>query len=128
MPADSEFQPGWGTALAIFTQSGTYSNVIPLSKQVVALYSDNYPAAAGSIVFRASASPTGTGWPIVTEGPVAAVAGTAYKVLSFGSGTYYDLSQTPVSLPFIPYLVLQVGTAGTAGAAGGGTIVLVTGN
>lgn len=128
MPADSEFQPQWGTALAIFTQSGTYSSPLALSKRVVALYSDNYPAAAGSIVFRASANPSGTGHQIVTEGPVAAVAGTIYKVLSFGSGTYYALSQAPtVPLPYIPYLVLQVGTAGTPGVAGGGTIVLVTG-
>ena len=125
MPADGEFQPQWGTALATFTQSGTYSSPILLSKRVVALYSDNYPAAAGSIVFRASANPSGTGHQIITEGPVAAVAGTIYKVLSFGSGTYYNLTQ---ALPYIPYLVLQVGTAGTAGASGGGTIVLVTGN
>ena len=127
MPADNEFQPGWGTTLATFSQTGTYSAPIPLSKRIQALYSSDFPAAAGSITFRASASPTGTGYPIVTEGPVAAVGGTILKVLSFGSGTYYDLSAALIPLPYIPYLVLQVGTAGTAGVAAGGTIVLVTG-
>lgn len=127
MPLDNNFQPSWGTVLATFTQTGTFSGIVPLSKRLLALYSDNFPSAAGSIIFRASASPTGSGWPIITEGPVAAVAGTTVKMLSFGSGTYYDLSQTPVGIPVIPYLVLQIGTAGTAAVAAGGTIVLVTG-
>lgn len=126
MPADYEINPQWGTALAVFANSGTYSSVIPLSKKIIALYSDTYPAAAGSVVFRASANPSGTGSPIITEGPVAALAGTAFKMLSFGSGTYYDLSTAPLPIPYIPFLVLQVGTAGTPGAAGG-TIVIVTG-
>lgn len=127
MPDETTFQGQWGTALATFTQTGTFSAVIPLSKKLLALYSDNFPSAAGSIVLRASANPSGTGWPIITEGPVAAVGGTTLKILSFGSGTYYDISTATIPIPFFPYLVLQIGTAGTAGVAAGGTIVLVTG-
>lgn len=126
MPADSDFQPRWGTALATFTQTGTYSNTVALSGRILALYSDNFPAAAGSIVFRASAAPNGTGYPIQTAGAVAAVEGTVLKVQSFGSGTYYGL--TPLSnigAPFLPFVTLQIGTAGTAAVAAGGTIVLV---
>lgn len=126
MPADNTFQGQWGTALATFTQTGTYSSVVQLSRRVVALYSDDFPSAAGSLVFRASANPSGTGWPIVTEGPVAAVGGTIFKTLSFGSGTYYDLSAALIPIPQMPCLILQIGTAGTAGIAAGGTIVLVT--
>lgn len=127
MPADSQFNPTWGTALATFTQTGTYSSPVQLNKRIQALYSDNYPAAAGSIIFRASISASGSGYPVMTEGPVAAVAGTQFKVLSFGSGTYYDLSTAGIPVPFVPYCVLQVGTAGTAGIVAGGTIVIVTG-
>lgn len=128
MPLDNTFQPGWGTVLATFTQTGTFSSVVPLSKRIHALYSDNYPAAAGSIVVRASASPTGTGWPVQTANGVAAGDGTVLKLLAFGSGTYYDLRSVLGGVPFIPYAVLQVGTAGTAATAAGGTIVIVTGN
>lgn len=127
MPDENQLQPQWGTALATFTQRGTYSSPVTLNKRLVALYSDNFPTAAGSIDFRASANPSGTGWPIITEGPVAAVAGTALKILSFGSGTYYDLSTAGIPIPFVPYLILQIGTAGTTASALGGTIVLVTG-
>lgn len=127
MPSDAQFNPVWGTVLATFTQTGTYSSPVQLSKRIQALYSDNYPAAAGSVIFRASISASGSGLPIITEGPVAAVAGTQVKILSFGSGTYYDLSTATIPIPFMPYVVLQVGTAGTAGVAVGGTIVIVTG-
>lgn len=127
MPADSVFQPVWGTALATFTQTGTYSSVVPLSKRLVGLYSDNFPSAAGSVVFRASASPTGTGWPIQSANGVAAGDGTVMKLLAFGSGTFYALNGAVAPLPLIPYLVLQIGTAGTSGVAAGGTIVLITG-
>lgn len=128
MPADNQFQPGWGTAHATFTQTGTFSAVIPLSKRVIGLYSDNWPSAAGSIVFRTSANPGGTGWPVQSASPIAAGDGTVLKTLAFGSGTYYSLNAVVTPLPFLPYLVLQIGTAGTAAVAAGGTIVLVTGN
>lgn len=127
MPDDALFQSLWGTAQATFTQTGTFSSVVPLNKKVVALYSDNFPSAAGSVVFRASASPTGTGWPVQGANGVAAGDGTVLKLLAFGSGTYYALNGAVGATPYIPYLVLQVGTAGTAGVAAGGTIVLVTG-
>lgn len=127
MPPDAQFNPVWGTALATFTQTGTYSSPVQLNKRILALYSDNFPAAAGSVIFRASINASGSGLPVITEGPVAAVAGTQVKILSFGSGTYYDLSTAGIPIPFMPYVVLQVGTAGTAGVAAGGTIVIVTG-
>lgn len=126
MPADSQIYPHWGTALVTFTQNGTYSSVVQISTRVVGMYSDNYPAAAGSIVFRASASPTGTGFPVQSAAPVAAGDGTILKLLAFGSGTYYNLNTVITVAPVLPYLVLQVGTAGTAGVAAGGTIVLIT--
>lgn len=127
MPADNQFQPAWGTVLATFTQTGTFSSIIPLSKKITALYSDNFPSAAGSIVIRASASPTGTGWPVQGVNGVAAGDGTAFKLLAFGSGTYYALNDAVGAVPYIPYAVLQIGTAGTTGVAAGGTIVIVTG-
>ena len=127
MPDDSQYQPQWGTAHATFGQSGTYSSVVPLSKRVVALYSDNFPSAAGSVVFRASLSPVGSGWPVQSANGVAAGDGTVLKLLAFGSGTYYDVRSVLGVAPLIPYLVLQIGTAGTTGVAAGGTIVLVTG-
>lgn len=128
MPLDTQYQPAWGTVLATFTQTGTYSSVVALSKRLIALYSDNFPSAAGSIVFRASASQSGTGWPMQTTSPVAANDGTILKTLAFGSGTYYALNTIIAAFPIAPYLVLQIGTVGTAGVAAGGTIVLVTGD
>lgn len=127
MPDDNTFQPQWGTALATFSQTGTYSAAVPLNKKVQALYSDNFPSATGSIVFRASASPSGTGYPIQSANGVAAGDGTVLKLLAFGSGTYYDVRSVLGVVPIIPYLVLQIGTAGTAHSSLGGTIVLVTG-
>lgn len=127
MPSDSQFQPGWGTVLATFTQTGTYSSVVQLNKKIVALYSDNFPSAAGSVVFRASASPSGTGWPVQGANGVAAGDGTILKLLAFGSGTYYALNDAVGAVPFMPFVVLQIGTAGTTATAAGGTIVLVTG-
>lgn len=127
MPSDNQFQAAWGTTLATFTQRGTYSSVVQLSKHIIGLYSDDYPAAAGSIVFRASANPAGTGWPVQSANPVAAGDGTIMKLLAFGSGTYYALNSAVSPIPYMPFVVLQIGTAGTAGVAAGGTIVLVTG-
>lgn len=121
MPNESQFQPLWGTALATFTQTGTYSSVVQLNRRIVGLYSDNYPAAAGSVVFRASASPTGTGWPVQTSD------GTVLKALAVGSGTFYSFNTLNAPVPLLPYVVLQIDTAGTAGVAAGGTFVLVTG-
>lgn len=126
MPLDNQFQPTWGTVLATFTQTGTYSSVVQLNGRLQAMYSDNYPAAAGSVVFRASVVPTGTGWPVQSANGVAAGDGTVLKLLAFGSGTYYDVRSVLAGVPPMPFCVLQVGTAGTAGVAAGGTIVLVT--
>jgi hypothetical protein len=119
MPALSDFQPTLGTAHATFTQTGTYSNVVYMGgATLVGVYSDTYPAAAGSLTFRAAWSPTGTGLPIASE------ASAALRINPFGSGTFYAL--TPGSVPLgAQYLIVQVGTAGTAGVAAGGTIVLV---
>lgn len=127
MPDDITFTPQWGTTLATFTQTGTFSSVVPLNKRLVALYSDNFPSAAGSVVLRASASPTGTGWPVQSANGVTAGDGTILKLLAFGSGTYYDVRSVLGAVPYMPYLVLQIGTAGTTAVAAGGTIVLVTG-
>lgn len=109
-----------GTALATFTQGGTFSAVVDMGGcTLLALYSDNWPGAAGSVTFRASASPTGTGWPVAIE------TGVPMRVTGFGSGTYYSL--TPGTVIRAPYLRLQVDAGGTAGIAGGGTVVLFGG-
>lgn len=126
MPLDSQFQPSWGTALATFTQTGTYSAGVQLSKPIVGLYSDNFPSAPGSIVFRASANPGGSGHPVITASSISAGDGTTLKLLAFGSGTYYALNSVISPLPVLPWIILQIGTAGTAGVTAGGTIVLVT--
>ena len=118
--ADNQFTPRLGTALATFTQTGTYSSVAHLRGRLVALYSDDFPSAAGSIDFRASWNPSGTGYKVQTPD------GTVLKLSAFGSGTYYSISNTPMFTQSVGYLVMQIGTAGTAGAAAGGTIVLVT--
>lgn len=122
MPNSNQFQTTRGTVLATFTQTGTYSGTaIDLGGGwLVGMYSDNFPSATGSIVFRASHAPTGTGWPVQTAD------GTALKLAAFGSGTFYSLGYTPWVTAPIQYLTLQIGTAGTAAVAAGGTIVLVT--
>lgn len=120
MAADSDFQPRLGTALATFGQNGTYSTQVQLNGKLVGLYSDNYPAAAGSIDFRASYTPGGTGYKVQTPD------GTVLKLSAFGSGTYYGFGNTPMFTEALGYVSLHVGTAGTPGAAAGGTIVLVT--
>jgi hypothetical protein len=119
MAADRDFQPRLGTALATFTQTGTYSVQVQLNGRLVGLYSDNYPAAAGSIDVRASYTPGGTGYKVQTPD------GTVLKLSAFGSGTYYGIGKTPMFTEALAYIGLHVGTAGTAGAAAGGTIVLV---
>jgi hypothetical protein len=120
MAADSEFQPRLGTALATFTQTGTYSNTVQLSGRLVGMFSDNYPAAAGSIDFRAGWTPGGTGSKVQTPD------GTVLKLAAFGSGTVYSIGNTPMFTTGIGFVTLQIGTAGTAGIAAGGTMVLVT--
>jgi hypothetical protein len=122
MPADNEFQQNWGTALATFTQTGTYSAAVQLSRRIAGVYSENWPSAAGSVVFRASVNPSGSGHAAVQTND-----GTVLKVLAFGSGTYYSFNNLQSPVPLMPVVVLQIGTAGTAAVAAGGTIVLVTG-
>ena len=120
MAADNQFTPRLGTALATFTQTGTYSAQVQLNGRLVGLYSDNYPAAAGSIDFRASWTPGGTGYKVQTPD------GTVLKLSAFGSGTAYSIGNTPMFTALLGYTTLQIGTAGTAGIAAGGTIVLIT--
>lgn len=122
MAASSDFQNTRGTVLATFGQNGTYSAPVDLGGGwLVGCYSDNYPAAAGSIIVRSSWSPSGTGHPVQT------LDGTALKVLAFGSGTFYSLGHTPWNTAPLQYVTLQIANAGTPGVAAGGTIVLVTG-
>jgi hypothetical protein len=120
MAADSQFQPRLGTALATFAQTGTYSNQLQLNGRLVGLYSDNWPSAAGSIDFRTSWTPGGTGHRVQTPD------GTVLKLAAFGSGTSYSIGNSPMFTAPLGYTTLQIGTAGTAGVAAGGTIVLVT--
>lgn len=121
MPNSNQFQSTRGTVLATFTQTGTYSAAVDLGGGwLVGCYSDNYPAAAGSLTFRASFDPSGTGWPVQSGD------GTALRVLSFGSGTFYTTGNAPWVTAPMQYIRVQIGTAGTAGASAGGTIVLVT--
>lgn len=117
----SQFQSTRGTVLATFTQTGTFSAAVDLGGGwLVGCYSDNYPAAAGSITFRSSFDPSGAGWPVQT------CDGTALRVLSFGSGTFYSIGGAPWITAPMQFIRLQIGTAGTAAVAAGGTIVLVT--
>ena len=120
MPNDQDYQPRLGTALATFTQRGTFSGLWQINGRIVGLYSDNYPAAAGSIDFYASYQSTGTGYPVQTPD------GTVLKLSAFGSGTFYTFGQTPLFTQPIGYVGLRIGTAGTAAIAAGGTIVLIT--
>lgn len=120
MAADSQFAPRLGTALATFTQTGTYSAQVQLNGRLVGLYSDNFPSTAGSIDFRASWTPGGTGYKVQTPD------GTVLKLSAFGSGTTYSISNTPMFTQLLGYTTLQIGTAGTTGVAAGGTIVLIT--
>lgn len=120
MAEDQSFQPRLGTALATFGQTGTYSTQAQLNGRLVGMYSDTYPAAAGSIDFRASFTPGGTGYKVQTPD------GTVLKLSAFGSGTFYSIGNSPMFTQALGYIGLQIGTAGTAGVAAGGTIVLVT--
>lgn len=119
MAADQDYSPRLGTALATFTQRGTFSGLTQINGRLVGFYSDNYPAAVGSIDFYSSYSPAGTGYPVQTWD------GTIMKIAAFGSGTFYTIGNTPMLTQGLGYLGLRVGTAGTAGVAAGGTIVLV---
>lgn len=121
MPDSSQFQSTRGTVLATFTQTGTFSSAVDLGGGwLVGCYSDNWPSSAGSLTFRASWDPSGTGWPTQTWD------GTALKVLSFGSGTFYSIGAAPMVTAPMQYVRVQIGTAGTSAVASGGTIVLVT--
>ena len=119
MPNDQDYAPRLGTAVATFSQRGTFSGLTQLSGRLVGLYSPDYPAAAGSIDFYSSYQPSGTGY------PVQSFDGTIMKLSAFGSGTFYTIGATPMLTQGLGYLGLRVGTAGTAGIAAGGTIVLI---
>jgi hypothetical protein len=122
MALASDFQTTRGTALATFTQTGTYSAAVDLGGGwLVGCYSDNWPGGAGSFTVRASWNASGTGYPVQT------VDGTVLRILSTGSGTFNSLGHAPWNTAPLQYVTLQVGTAGTAGIAAGGTVVLVTG-
>jgi hypothetical protein len=122
MAESSQFQSTRGTVLATFTQNGSFSGTAIYlgGGWLVGIYSDNWPSSAGSITFRSSYTPTGTGWPVQTAD------GTALKVSSFGSGTFYSIGAAPWLTAPLEYITLQIGTGGTAGVAAGGTIVLIT--
>lgn len=119
MAADQDFNPRLGTALATFTQRGTFSGLVQINGRLVGLYSDNYPTAAGSIDFYANWTTVGTGY------PVQSFDGTVLKLAAFGSGTYYSFGNAPMITQPLGFVGLRIGTAGTAGASAGGTIVLV---
>ncbi len=119
MASDQDFQGRLGTALAFFTNTGTYSAQVQLSGRLVGLYSDNWPSAAGSIDFRNSYTPGGTGYKMQTPD------GTVLKLSAFGSGTVYSIGNTPMFTQALAYTTLQIGTAGTAAIAAGGTMVLI---
>jgi hypothetical protein len=119
MSTPSEFQSRRGTVLATFATNGTYSAPVDMGGlNLVGLYSDNWPSAAGSLTFRSTFDPLGTGWPILNEG------GAPYRVSAFGSGSFVQF-QPGSAIVAAQYLTVQVGTAGTAGVAAGGTIVLI---
>lgn len=121
MAESNQFNVTRGTVLAIFPQSGTYSNTVDLGGGwLVGAYSDNWPGVAGSFTLRSSFNPSGTGYPVQT------VDGTVLRILNSGSGTFNTLGHSPWITAPINYVVLQVGTAGTVAGAGGGTVVLIT--
>ena len=121
MPLDSEFQTNYGTALATFAQSGTYSDWVQLNGRLAALYADAFPSAAvGSITFRGAWGASGTGHPVQTND------GTVLRVLAWGSAQFVTFGEPRWPTTGLGYVRLQLGTAGTATAAGGGTIVLIT--
>ena len=121
MALASDYQNTRGTALATFTQTGTYSTPVDLGGGwLVGVYSDNFPSAAGSLTFRSSWAPVGSGWPVQT------CDGYPLRVLAFGSGTFYSLGHASWNTAPMQYVTIQIGTAGTAGVAAGGTIVLIT--
>ena len=117
----SDVQNGKGTALAVFPQGGTYSNIVDLGGGwLTGMYSDNWPGVAGSVFFRGVPwSQSGTGYPVQTAD------GTVLKILNFGSGTFVTMGNSPWITAPIQYVIVQVAAGGTAGI-GGGTIVLVT--
>lgn len=119
MASDQDFQPRLGTALATFTNTGTYSQVVYLNGRLIGMYSDTWPSTAGSVDIRTSWNASGTGYKVQTPD------GTVLKLPAFAAGTMYSFGQTPNFTNTLGFTILQVGTAGTAGAAGG-TIVLVT--
>lgn len=124
MPSDNQWQARLGTVLATFAQNGTYSAVAELNGKLVGLYAeptDFARGAAGSITFRSSFSPTGTGYPVQTND------GTVQRVLAFATGIFYQFGEDRFTTSGLGrYVRLQMGTDGTATAAAGGTIILIT--
>jgi hypothetical protein len=121
MAESSQFQSTRGTVLATFGQNGTFSSAVDLGGGwLIGCYSDNFPGAAGSLIFRSSWNPSGTGYPVQSWD------GTVLKTLAFGSGTFYSIGAAPMVTAPMQYIRVQIGTAGTAGVAAGGTIVLIT--
>lgn len=122
MAASSDFQNGKGTALATFTQGGTYSNIVDLGGGwLVGMYSENWPGAPGSVFFRGVPwSQSGTGYQLQT------LDGTVLKATSFGSGSFITMGHAPWITAPMQYCIVQVPASGTAGVAAGGTMVLVT--
>lgn len=121
MTRSSDIQSSRGTAIVTFTQTGTYSSVADLGGgALVGCYSDNWPGVAGSLTFRSSWNPSGSGYPVMDQ------AGVPLRVAALGSGTFTSFTAGTVPIA-AQYVVAQVGTGGTAGIAAGGTIVLVTG-
>ena len=122
MASSADFQNGRGTALATFTQDGTYSNIVDLGGGwLTGMYSADWPGAAGSVFFRAVPwSQSGTGYQLQT------LDGTVLKALSFGSGTFISMGHSPWIAAPMQFCIVQVAAGGTAGVAAGGTMVLVT--
>jgi hypothetical protein len=122
MASSAEFNTTRGTVLATFTQGGTYSTTVDLGGGwLVGAYSDNWPGGAGSVSFRNSWNPSGTGYPVQSPD------GTALKIVSWGSAQFFSLGAAPWNTAPLQYVTVHLPAAGTAGIAAGGTIVLVTG-
>lgn len=118
----TDFQSSYGTALVTFATHGTYSSMVDIrGGHISSIYAVSWAGSnTGSIAFRASHSPVGTGFPVHTFN------GTIFRIPVFAAGTFYMMESSPFETPALPFVILQVGTAGTMGHAAGGTIVLVT--
>lgn len=122
MASSLEFNTTRGTVVATFANTGTYSTTVDIGGGwLIGVYSDNWPGAAGSITFRNSWNPSGTGYPVQSPD------GTALKIVTWGSAQFFSMGAAPWNTSPLQYVTLQVANAGTAGIAAGGTVVLVTG-